>query len=159
MLKIIIKYDKQVIEFEGEPKEVLQAIISFIEKILPTYKIAKEIIYNIDTEDLIKIIKPYVLISESGDIILTDQGDTLSISNKILTVLIATKLMYLLKIRKNDFLTLNEIAILVSASPKSTSSRLSELYNKGYIEKYRGDEGVKYRISLKGIFSFQRKLL
>lgn len=157
-VKVTIKYDGNIVEFEGNPLSVLESVISFFSKVIPTFKLAQEIMYNVDTKDLINMLRPYVMISENGDIILTDSGESLSMSNKILSVLIAAKLLKITGLRNTDFLTLNEISSLISASPKSTSSRLSELYAKGYVEKGRDEEGVKYKVSLKGIISFHRRV-
>lgn len=157
-IKATIKYNDNIVEFEGDPESVLESILSFFSKVIPTFKLAREIMYSIDTKDLVNMLKPYVIVSEKGDIILTESGESLSMSNKILSVLIAAKLLKITGLRKTDFLTLYEISSLISASPKSTSSRLSELYAKGYVEKGRDEEGVKYKVSLKGIINFHRKI-
>ncbi|PCN51198.1 hypothetical protein B6U99_00180 [Candidatus Geothermarchaeota archaeon ex4572_27] len=156
-VKVTVRYDGNTVELEGGPREVYESLQSLFKKILPTYELAREMLYSVDVKDLVEILRPYVVISEEGDIILTEAGESLSMSNKILSVLIAARLLKMLGKRESEYLTLNEIASIISASPKSTSSRLSELHARGYVERGRGEEGVRYRVSLKGIMGFQRK--
>lgn len=114
---------------------------------------------NIDINDLMNIIKPYMQLSRNGEMIFTDTGESLSMSNKIMLVLIGARLLKMLGIKNNDYLSLHEISSYISSTTKSTSSRLSELNSKGLVEKYRDESGVKYRVSLKGIIYFSRKMV
>jgi len=158
-LKMRIEYDGKVFEFEGDIDELYKEVILFFNKIIPTYKLASEILVNIDINDLVNIIKPYLQISKDGDMIFTESGEALSMSNKIITLLIGAKLLNLLGIRRGDSLSLQELSKYLSSTTKSASSRLSELYSKGFVEKYKDDEGVKYKVTLKGIVYFGRKLI
>jgi CTP-dependent riboflavin kinase len=156
-LKVKLELEGQTYEFEGELDDVITAINKVISKIYPSYNLAKSIMINIDVKDLIEMVKPFLMITEDGDVVFTSMGEKLSIINKIMAVLIAARLMTLSNIRNDDYMSLSELSYIVASSSKSTSSRLSELFSRGYIEKKRGDEGVKYRVSLKGILAFQRK--
>lgn len=156
-LKVKLELEGQTYEFEGKLDDVITAINKVISKVYPSYNLARSIMINIDVKDLIEMIRPFLMITESGVVVFTSAGEKLSIINKIMAVLIASRLMKLSNIRDDDYMSLSELSNTVVSSPKSTSSRLSELFAKGYIEKKRGDDGVKYRVSLKGILAFQRK--
>jgi hypothetical protein len=157
IIKVKLELEGHFYEFEGELEDVIRAINKVFSEIYPGYNLAKRIVINIDINDLIDMLKPFLHITEAGHIIFTPTGEGLSISNKIMAALIAARLMKLSNIRTDDYMSLSELSYIVASSTKSASSRLSELYSKGYIEKMRGDDGVRYRVSLKGILAFQRK--
>jgi len=156
-LKVKIEFEDKKFEFEGDVEEVYKELNSFFNKIIPTYKLARDILVSIDVNDLVKIVKPYLRISITGEMIFTEDGESLSMSNKIIVLLIGAKILRYIGKRKDDALLLHEIAKFLSSTSKSTSSRLSELYSKGYIDKCKTDEGVKYKITLKGIIYFSRR--
>ena len=158
-MKVKIVYEDKVLEFDGDVEEVYKQIISFFNKVIPAFELANKILVNIDINDLVNILQPYLQISREGDMIFTENGEALSMSNKIVVLLIGAKLLNALGIRQVDSLSLHEISQYIASTSKSVSSRLSELYSKGFVERYKEEGTVKYRVTLKGIVYFSRKLI
>ncbi|RLG59538.1 hypothetical protein DRN86_04085 [Candidatus Geothermarchaeota archaeon] len=156
IIRVKIEWEGEIFEFEGKPEEILLEIERFISKFIPTLSIAKKLQISLDLRDIAEIISPIIRIS-GGEIIFAKDVPKMSLSDKILAVLTAKKLLYLMGETKEDSLTLKEISELTSSSRKSSSSRLSELYSQRMVEKTKVGK-VRYKVSINGIIHLKRKI-
>ena len=154
MNKVVVKVSYKDMEYvvEGDPEDVIRNIIKWLEGVIPTLDIAERLTVDVDYVKLSDILSKYKMVSRDGDIIYReDVPRKLSLSNKILLTLGTTKLLYNLGKRSIEGIYLHELSKNIGASSKTVSSRLSELYSSGYVDKDRTDEGILYKITIKGL--------
>ena len=156
-LKVKIEWQGSTFEFEGPPEIIMVEIEKFISKFIPTLSLAKKLQFSLDLRDLAEIISPAVKLSEN-DIIFTREASRLSQSDKILSILTARKLLYLLGKADSEYLSLHDISNSTSSSSKSSSSRLSELFAQRMVDKKRSGNKVLYCVTVNGIIRLKRKL-
>jgi|Deesub1362A_J573_1020465.scaffolds.fasta_scaffold00001_485 DNA-binding transcriptional ArsR family regulator len=151
-IKVTVVLDGMEYTVEGDPESVLRNVLQWVYKIMPEVDLARRLMVDIDYMRLSDVLSKYVMTSEEGDIIFKeDIPQRLSLSNKILIALGLSKLLYQLGKRDEDGIYLHELAKYVVSSTKTVSSRLSELYSTGYVEKNKMEDGVLYRITIKGL--------
>lgn len=137
---------------EGDPEYVVRNILSWIYKVIPGIDLARKLMVSIDYQRLIEALSKYICVSNKNEIIFKEKPvQKLSLSNKILIVLGTANLLYHLDKRDVDGLLLQNLSKHLSSSSKTVSSRLSELYSSGYVDKEKTEKGVLYKITLKGI--------
>ncbi|MFQ5710645.1 MAG: hypothetical protein ACE5GD_02575 [Candidatus Geothermarchaeales archaeon] len=154
-----IDWEGNTLEFRGDPEKVVREVESFLMKTIPQISLARKIQISIDAQDLTDIISPLVRVTPTGEVVLLVAHDKASLSERVLIFLMAQKFLFLTGMSREDHLSLQAIASKVIASQKSTSSRLSELYTRGFIEKKRIDGQIRYWVTVQGILDFkQRKL-
>jgi DNA-binding transcriptional ArsR family regulator len=151
-VRVNISYGDLEYSVEGEVEDVIRSVITWLEKVVPAFDVASKLVIDIDYVKLSDVISRFLMISKDGDIIFKDLGSKkLSLSNKVLLSLSAAKLLHVWGKRNVDGFYLYELSKNIGASSKTISSRLSELYASGYVEKSRVEDGVLYYITIKGI--------
>ena len=147
-----MKYENLSYEIEGEPEYVMRNVLDWIYNILPEINLAKKLLFRVDYQKLADILSKYAFVSSEGEIIIKEDIDQkLSLSNKILIALGLANLLYHIgKCNVNGFL-IQTLSKYLSSTNKTVSSRLSELYSSGYVDKEKTNEGILYKITLKGI--------
>ena len=137
---------------EGDPDYVVKNILNWIYNILPEIDLARKLMLKIDYQKLVNILSKYAYVSENNEVIFKEDSEQkLSLSNKILISLGLANLLHHLGKHDVNGLLLQNLSKYLSSSNKTISSRLSELYSSGYVEKEKTEDGVLYRITLKGI--------
>ncbi len=154
-MSVKIEWRGEKFEFTGDPQSVARQVERFLFRTLPEMTLAKKLLVSLDAKDLAEIVSPLIKITKENRIITTFPKKTISVSDRILIILIGQKFLYLSGLTEDDKLVLREISDVVFASTKSTSSRLSELYSKGLVEKEKNEE-VKYKVSIQGILNFKQ---
>lgn len=154
-MSVKITWKGETFEFTGDSQSTARQVERFLLKTLPEIALAKKLLVSLDAKDLAEIVSPLIKITEENKIITNFPRKKVSVSDRILILLISQKLLYVGNLAEGDKLTLREISNVVLASSKSTSSRLSELYSKGLVEKERNEE-VKYRVTIQGILNFKQ---
>ena len=151
-IKVKVVLDDMEYTAEGDPESVLRNVLQWVYRVMPEIDLARRLMVDIDYMKLSDVLSKYVMTSEEGDIIFKeDVPQRLSLSNKILIALGLSKLLYQLGKREEDGIYLHELAKYVVSSTKTVSSRLSELYSTGHVEKNKMEDGVLYRITIKGL--------
>ena len=157
LMKATIEWDGQTIVFEGEPESIIQQFESFLSKEIPTLSLANKLLVSVDLQDLSKIIDGIVNITSDNKIIFNFDLKSVPTADRILIILITRKFLYLSDTGASENVGAKELASLIFSSPKSTSSRLSELSTEGLVEKV-GNKG-QYKVSIQGILHFKKKKL
>ena len=153
-----IKYKDIEAEFRGAPDEIYKAITRWVIDFIPSLDIAGRLMYDVDFRKLANMLSNYVFITKEGGIILKESTNNLSLHNKILLVLSTLRLLEFLGKREKASISLDELSKIISSTPKTSSSRLSELRNLGYIERERENRSVSYKITIKGLLYIQSRL-
>lgn len=153
-----LKWRDREVELMGSPEDVIREVEKFVLKYIPTISLAEKLSVSIDARDLAEILSPFIKIS-GVEVVLSDEiSNKASQSDKVLLVLAARKLMYLLGRVDSDYMALDEVSGLVGSSNKSTSSRLSELYSQRLVDRRRSGNKVFYRITVGGILRLKKRI-
>jgi DNA-binding transcriptional ArsR family regulator len=151
-IKVRVVFEDLEYNAEGDPDSVLRSVLKWVYEVIPGVDLARKLMIDIDYVKLSEVLSRYVSITSDGSIIFKeDVPKRLSLSNKILLALGVSKLIYQLGKKDLDGIYLGELAKCVISSSKTVSSRLSELFSSGYVEKDRLEGGVLYRITVKGL--------
>lgn len=151
LMKVSIQYKDVKADFEGKPGDVYKSIISFMEKVIPSYSLASRISYSIDIQELIEKLKDYVAYNQAEGIFLLKPLNNLSVSEAIMLLCIKRYLEHGLGLTDSPSINASELAKNIAKSEKTISGKLSLLLRKGYIRRLdRGD----YVITMLGIKEF-----
>ncbi|UYN89514.1 MAG: hypothetical protein KIT08_10505 [Anaerolineales bacterium] len=99
-------------------------------------------------ELLAATLRPLVRISRSGELILEPAFRSLSLAQKVLTVIAAAKAMKLLEIRDSEEIGPTEIALLAGIPVGSVKPSVRALLNNGDVE---ATPGGRYTIPLRNL--------
>lgn len=157
-LEVRIRYKDIEAEFRGDPKYVSRKVFEWLSRNIPGFDVAVSLFQDPDYLELSEVISQYIKTTSSGEIYLLKKASPLSMHLKILVTLSLIKILHAAGHRNSDALKLNELSEILSSPQKSVSSRLSELRNKGYIEKMRENKHTKYRITIRGLLYTMNKL-
>lgn len=151
-IRVSIEYEGLNYVVEGDPEYVVRNVLDWIYNSLPQIDLARRLMLNVDYQKLSEVLSRYVYISREGEVVFKENSEQrFSQSNKILIALGLANLLYHIGKRDVNGYLLQELSKYLSSSSKTVSSRLSELYSLGYVDKEKTEKGVLYRITLKGI--------
>ncbi|MEM4546373.1 MAG: hypothetical protein QW328_06415 [Nitrososphaerota archaeon] len=151
IMKVSIQYKDVRADFEGKPDDIYKSIISFIEKVIPSYSLASRISYSVDIQELIEKLRNYLAYNQAEGIFLLKPLNTLSVSEAIMLLCIKRYLEHGLGLAESPSINASELAKSIAKSEKTISGKLSLLLRKGYIRRLdRGD----YVITMLGIKEF-----
>jgi len=157
-LEVYLRYGDLEAEFKGDPETVRNEVIRWLDKVVPGFLLATNVLIEPDYRSLAEKLSRYVNATRSGDIILLNESSALSMQMRVLATLGMAKILYLSELREDESMTLEELSSIVVSTPKSVSSRLSELRSNGLVEKVVRSKPVKYRITLSGLLHLLDKL-
>ncbi len=157
-LEAYLKYGELEARFIGSPEEVREEVINWLNTVVPSFSLATKVLVEPDYNALAEKLAKYVQATKDGSIVLTDESNGLSMQLRVLSVLGLTKILSLSDIRDDESMTLEELSAIVVSTPKSVSSRLSELRSMGLVERVVKSKPVKYRITLRGLLHLLEKL-
>ncbi|MEM1666721.1 MAG: hypothetical protein QXP86_05395 [Nitrososphaerota archaeon] len=151
IMKVSIQYKDVRADFEGKPDDIYKSIISFMEKVIPSYSLASRISYSVDIQELIEKLRNYLAYNQAEGIFLLKPLNTLSVSEAIMLLCIKRYLEHGLGLAESPSINASELAKSIAKSEKTISGKLSLLLRKGYIRRLdRGD----YVITMLGIKEF-----
>jgi DNA-binding transcriptional ArsR family regulator len=151
IMKVSIQYKDVRADFEGRPDDVYRSIVSFMEKVIPSYSLASKISYSVDLQSLIEKLRDYLAYNQAEGVFLLKPLNALSISEAIMLLCIKRYLEHGLGLAESPSINASELAKNIAKSEKTISGKLSLLLRKGYIRRLdRGD----YVITMLGIKEF-----
>lgn len=151
VMKVSIQYKDVRADFEGKPDDVYRSIVSFMEKVIPSYSLASRISYSVDIQELIEKLRDYLAYNQTEGIFLLKPLSTLSVSEAIMLLCIKRYLEHGLGLTDSPSINASELVKSIAKSEKTISGKLSLLLRKGYIRRLdRGD----YVITMLGIKEF-----
>jgi len=145
------------VQFNGSAGSVLQSIIMFMSKQVPSLDLAKRITLNYSATELIESFARFIKITNEGPRIILDPGQTaikkLSDKQSVALQLVASRILKELGKSDVDGMSLSQIQFATSLNPKSVSSRLSELVKFGFVLRNNAKDGVDtlFTITTSGI--------
>ena len=145
-----IKHEDTIIDFKGNPNEVLHSVNEFLLKSIPGIELAEKIIVNYSLEDILSKFHNLIKITPEGPRIWISSIN-LSDREKIALQLLANHVGFLAEKAPSSFTSISELCELTNLNPKSVSSRLSELQKLCYVDKTSIDRKIMFKITTQGI--------
>ncbi|HEY7571715.1 MAG TPA: hypothetical protein VH796_10135 [Nitrososphaeraceae archaeon] len=134
------------VQFNGSAESVLQSVIAFMSKQVPSLDLAKRISLNYSATELIESFAKFIKITDEGPRIILDPGETavkkLSDKQFVALQLVASRILNELGKSNTDGLSLSQIQFATALNPKSVSSRLSELVKSGFVLRNNTKDGL-----------------
>ena len=152
-VKVQIDIDGVHFESSGSAEELVPQILQFVSKTIPTYDIARNLIYVPDLADLADRVSEVAKLTNDNQLLLTK--NTLPADKSISIVLFMAHLASKFAKRPTDTLNTEEIATAVSKATKTIRNTIVNMQKAGLIE--RTDRG-SYRITQKGLMELENSL-
>jgi len=153
-VKVQIDANGMRYEGSGSVEEIIPQVLQFLSQAVPTYDLARKLIYVSDFARLLDEISDIAKMTSSGQLLLT--RNDLPADRAISVILFMAQLAAKMGKRENDSLTIKEIATGVSRAPKTIRNMIVALQKSSQIE--RTDRG-RYRIAPKGLMQLENSLL
>jgi predicted transcriptional regulator len=146
------------VQFNGSPELVLNSVINFMTKQVPTIDLARKISLSYAVTELIDLFSNFIKITPEGPRVILEHEEfgmkELSDKENVALHLVAARIAMDLGKLSNDARQLSEIQFVTMLNPKSVSSRLSELVKAGHVLRdstVDGNESSTYKITTSGI--------
>jgi ribosomal protein S19E (S16A) len=154
--QVKVQIDTNGVKYEasGTAEEIIPQILQFLTQAVPTYNLARKLLYVSDLAGLLDKVSEYAKMTSTGQLLLTriDLPADRAISVLLFMAHLASKLGK----RENDSLNIEEIATGVSRSSKTIRNVIVTLQKANQIE--RTDRG-RYRITSKGLLLLESSLV
>ena len=141
-------------EASGVVDEMVPQIIQFLSQAVPTYDLARRLLYVSDLASLTDKISDYAKMTNTGQLLLT--RNDLATDKSILVILFMAHLASKTAKRESDSLSIEEIASGVGKALKTVRNVTVDLQKSSFIE--RSDRG-RYKITPKGLMQLESSLL
>jgi len=152
-VKVQIDIDGVHFESSGSAEELVPQILQFVSKTIPTYDLARNLIYVPDLANLADRVSEFAKMTNDNQLLLIK--NTLPADKSISIVLFMAHLASKFAKRATDSLNTEEIAIAVSKATKTIRNTIVNMQKAGLIE--RTDRG-NYRITQKGLMELENSL-
>lgn len=150
-LKVTIRYGDIEAEFSGSPEAVYRQVISFMERNLPTYSLAKKIAFSMDLKDLLETFSDVFAYSmEEGLFFKLSLSELKSVSDAILFMALRKYLEYRLGRIESPNISSSELEANLPAKKKTILNNLTKLVQAETLRRLeKGDYvitslGIKY---------------
>jgi len=140
-------------EGSGNAEEIIPQILQFLAQAVPTYHLARKLIYVPDLAGLLERIANIAKMTNTGQLLLAQ--NKLPSDKAISVILFMAQLAAKMGKRENDSLSIEEIAVGVGKAPKTIRNVIVALQKSNQIE--RTDRG-RYRITPKGLIQLETSL-
>ena len=152
-VKVQIDIDGIHFESSGSAEELVPQILQFVSHTIPTYDLARKLIYLPDLAGLADKVSEFAKMTNNNQLLLTK--GSLPAEKSILIVLFMGHLASKFARRPTDSLNTEEIATAVSKAPKTIRNTIVNMQKAALIE--RTDRG-NYRITQKGLMELENSL-
>src|SRR5918992_18609 len=138
------------VEFSGSAETVTASVMNFLHKQVPSMDLARKILLNYSTQELIETYSHVIKITPEGPRVILDSDVKLSDKDIVALQLIAARIAKDLGKIQDNSMQVSDIHAATALNPKSISSRISELVKVGHVVRDE-KEPSKYRITTAGI--------
>jgi predicted transcriptional regulator len=152
-VKVQIDIDGIHFESSGSAEELVPQILQFVSHTIPTYDLARKLIYLPDLAGLADKVSEFAKMTNNSQLLLTK--NSLPADKSISIVLFMAHLASKFTNRPTDSLNTEEISTAVSKAPKTIRNTMVNMQKAGLIE--RTDRG-NYRITQKGLMELENTL-
>jgi predicted transcriptional regulator len=150
--QIKVQIDANGLRYEanGTAEEMISQILQFISQAIPTYDLARKLLYVTDLASLTDKIAEYAKMTNTGQLLLTD--DNLAADRAILVILFMAYLANKTAKRESDSLSVEQICNGVGKASKTIRNVIVQLQRSGLIQ--RAERG-RYKITPKGLLQLE----
>ncbi|RLG09968.1 MAG: hypothetical protein DRN64_03385 [Thaumarchaeota archaeon] len=143
-LKVTIRYGDLEAEFSGSPEAVYRQVVSFLEKAIPEYSLAKKISFSMDLKDLLEVFGDYFAYDErEGLFFKKSLSDLRSVSDAILFLALRRHLEYRLGRVESPAISSAEFESSLQAKKKTILNNLTKLVQSELLKRLdRGDYAI-----------------
>ena len=152
-VKVQIDIDGIHFESSGTAEELIPQILQFVSHTIPTYDLARKLMYVPDLAGLADRVSEFAKMTNSSQLLLTQ--NELPAERSVSIVLFMAHLAAKFAKRPSNSLNIEEIATAVSKAPKTIRNTIVNMQKTGLIE--RTDRG-NYRITQKGLMDLEDSL-
>jgi predicted transcriptional regulator len=152
-VKVQIDVNGMRYEASGSASEIIPQILQFLLKAVPTYDLARKLVYVPDLAGLADKVSEFARMTTTGQLLLT--RNDLSTDKAVSTVLFMAHLASKMGKRGADSLSIEEIATAVGRAPKTIRNVIVNLQKFDLIERVDRDA---YRITQKGLMELENSL-
>lgn len=140
-LRVSIRYGDLEAEFSGSPGSVYRQIVSFLEKAIPAYSLARKISFSMDLEDLLKTFSEiFAYDEEHGLFFKLSLNELKSVSDAILLLALRKHLEYKLGRVGEQSINFSELEGSLPAKKKTVRNNLTKLVQAELLRRLdRGD--------------------
>jgi Holliday junction resolvasome RuvABC ATP-dependent DNA helicase subunit len=149
-VKVMLDANGLRYEATGTPDEIIPQILQFLSQAVPTYDLARRLLYVSDLASLTDKIADYAKMTNTGQLLLT--RNNLAADRAILIILFMAYLADKTAKRDIDSLSIDEIANGTGKATKTIRNMIVGLQKSGLIE--RTDRG-RYKITAKGLLQLE----
>jgi hypothetical protein len=153
-VKVTIDANGLRYEAIGTADEIVPQILQFLSRAVPTYDLARRLLYVSDLAAVTDKIAGYAKMTNTGQLLLTRSD--LAADKAILIILFMAYLADKTAKRDTDSLSIEEIVNGIGKAMKTIRNMTVELQKSGLIE--RADRG-RYKITAKGLMQLENTLL
>jgi predicted transcriptional regulator len=153
-IKVQIDANGMHYEAGGSVEEIMPQVIQFLSQVVPTYNLARKLIYVPDLARLTDKISDVAKMTSTGKPLLT-RAD-LAADRAVSIVLFMAHLLGKLGKRDNESLSVEEISDAVGKASKTIRNAIVQLQKLGLIERV---ERGNYCITTKGVMQLENSLL
>ena len=154
-LEVIIKYGTLEKKITGQPDQVAQEVLSFLNKAIPQLELASRLSLSVDISELAKACEGILAVTPEG-VVVTTPIDQLADRELLLLHLAKARIAQMLGKSDKDFV---QSADLIGATKKTAGTvagRLSELCGENLAERKGKGE---YRVTTLGLHLFREQVL
>jgi len=152
-VKVQIDANGMHYESSGTAEEIMPQILQFLSKAVPTYDLARRLMYVPDLASLADRVSEIAKMTSTSQLLLT--RNDLPAERSISVVLFIAHLAAKISKRPADSLNAEEISTAVGKAPKTVRNAIVNMQRAGLIE--RADRG-SYRITQKGLMELENSL-
>ncbi len=154
LVKVQVEANGVRYEASGTPEEIANQILQFVSQTVPTFDLARKLLYIPDLAGLSDTIADYAKMTSTGQLLLT--RNDLPTGRAILVILFMAHLACKTAKRDSGSLSIEEIANGARRASKTIRNVIVELQKSGFIE--REDRG-RYKVTPKGLMQLETSLL
>ncbi|MCS7142366.1 MAG: MarR family transcriptional regulator [Aigarchaeota archaeon] len=153
-LRLSLSYEGMTTTFEGTPEEVLRSVISFMEKNVTAFSIAKRLVANVDLQELTSSLSEFIGFNNNEGFFFKQKFYSLPVNEQISIFFAKRYLEHYLGRAPSNTSSFKEVVSSLSLKKGTASSALNDLLRKGLVRRHeKGD----YSVTLNGLLSITSK--
>ena len=154
-LEVIIKYGTLEKKITGQPNQVAQEVLSFLNKTIPQLELASHLSLSVDVNELAKACEGILAVTPEG-VVVTVPIDQLADRELLLLHLAKARIAQMLGKSDKDLIQSADLIVATKKSAGTVAGRLSELCGENLAERRGKGE---YRVTTLGLHLFREQVL
>jgi hypothetical protein len=154
-LEVIIKYGTLEKKIAGQPDQVAQEVLSFLNKAIPQLELASRLSLSVDIKELGKACEGILAVTPEG-VVVTAPIDQLADRELLLLHLAKARIAQMLGKSDKDLVQSADLIAATKKTAGTVAGRLSELCGESLAERKGKGE---YRVTTLGLHLFREQVL